>query len=202
MPFTVRLQFFKTFILPLFDYCLSLVCYFTKTQIQRLANCYNACLFKLFRFDFTYKELDEINNFLEEYKLFGFQHRIVLRLSLFSHKIINTLSAQLKLKEQILFNSDRNIQYNLRQTSKPTLYIPKINNHYGELTFKYFFNKFVEKICIKHINIPFIDFRRHTINNLKSFCTNFIEIFEKFDIAYKKICFINYKKKKTNEKKS
>ena len=126
MPFTVRLQFFKTFILPLFDYCLSLVCYFTKTQIQRLANCYNACLFKLFRFDFTYKELDEINNFLEEYKLFGFQHRIVLRLSLFSHKIINIPSAPLKLKEQILFNSDRNIQYNLRQTSKPTLYMPKL----------------------------------------------------------------------------
>ena len=57
----------------------------------------------------------------------------------------------------------------------------------------------MEKICIKHINIPFIDFRRHTI---KSYCTNFIKIFEKFDIAYKKICFINYKKKKTTEKNS
>ena len=196
LPFSVRLQFFKTFILPNFDYCLSLVCYFTKTQIQRLANCYNACLFKLFRFDFSHKELDEINNFLEEYKLFGFQHRIVLRLSLFSHKIINIPSAPIKLKEQILFNSNRNIQYNLRQTSKPTLYMPKINNHYGELTFKYFFNKFVEKICIKNINMPFIDFRRHTINNLKKFCTDFIETFEKFDTSYKKICFINYKKKK------
>ena len=59
--------------------------------------------------------------------------------------------------------------------------MPKINNHYGELTFKYFINKFVKKICIKNINMPFIDFRRHTINNLTS---------------YKKICYINYKKKK------
>ena len=124
---------------------------------------------------------------------------VVLRLSLFSHKIINVLSAPEKLKEQILFNCDRNIKYNLRQTSKPTLYLPKINNHYGELTFKYFFNKFVEKICVKHINMPFIDFRRHIINNLISFCTNFISFFEKFDIAYKKVCFINYKKKKINE---
>ena len=76
--------------------------------------------------------------------------------------------------------------------------MPKINNHYGELTFKYFFNKFVEKICIKNINMPFIDFRRHTINNLKKFCTDFIETFEKFDTSYKKICFINYKKKTLN----
>ena len=44
--------------------------------------------------------------------------------------------------------------------------------------------------------MPFIDFRRHTINNLKKFYTNFKEIFEKFDTSYKKICFINYKKKK------
>ena len=44
--------------------------------------------------------------------------------------------------------------------------------------------------------MPFIDFRRHTINNLKKFCTDFIETFEKFDTSYKKICFINYKKKK------
>ena len=58
LPFSVKLQFFKTFILPLFDYCLSLVYYFSKSQIQTLENCYNACLFKLFKFDFTCKVLD------------------------------------------------------------------------------------------------------------------------------------------------
>ena len=30
----------------------------------------------------------------------------------------------------------------------PTLFIPKIKTHYGEKTFKYFFNKFLEKTCI------------------------------------------------------
>ena len=62
LPFLVRLQFFKTFILPIFDYCLSLICYFSKTQINRLANCYKSCLFKLFRFDFSSRDLDQINN--------------------------------------------------------------------------------------------------------------------------------------------
>ena len=60
LHFSVKIQFFKTFILPLFDYCLSVICYFSKKQIQKLTNWYNACLFKLFRFGFTFKDLDEI----------------------------------------------------------------------------------------------------------------------------------------------
>ena len=114
LPFLVRLQFFKTFILPIFDSCLFIICYFSKTQIQKLANCYNACLFKLFRFDFSNRDLDEINNTLVDFKLFGFQHRVVLRLSLFSHKLINVPAALVKFKEQ--FNSKINLPYKLRNT--------------------------------------------------------------------------------------
>ena len=51
------------------------------------------------------------------------------------------------------------ISYNLRNSTKTTLYLPKTNNHYGEFTFKYFFNLFVEKICIEHIKMLFIDFK-------------------------------------------
>ena len=122
LPFLFRLQFFKYFILPIFDYCLSLICYYFKTQIQRLANCYNACL------------------------------------SLFAHKLINVPAAPIiRLKEQFLFNSKRNLPYNLRNVK--TLCVPHTNNHNGELTFQYFFNMFVEKICISHMNSPFTDFR-------------------------------------------
>jgi hypothetical protein len=117
LPFVVRLQFFKTFILPLFDYCFSLICYYTKTQIQRLSNCYYACLFKLFRFNFTYQEIDEINNYLEKYKFFGFQQRVVLRLSLFGRKIEKIPNAPPKLKEQLLHIKDKNITYSLRKTT-------------------------------------------------------------------------------------
>ena len=47
---SVKMQFFKTFLLPYFDYCLSLLMYFPKTTIQSLSNCFNSCLFKLFKF--------------------------------------------------------------------------------------------------------------------------------------------------------
>ena len=52
LPFAVKIQFFKTFILPYFDYCFSLCIYFPKYVLQNLQNHYYFCLFKLFGFDF------------------------------------------------------------------------------------------------------------------------------------------------------
>jgi hypothetical protein len=65
---------------------------------------------------------DEISNYLEKYKLFGFQQRVALRLSLFGHKIENIPNAPPKLKEQLLHCKDRNIPYSLRKTTSTTLY--------------------------------------------------------------------------------
>jgi len=47
LPLSVKIQFIKTFILPYFDYCQTLCIYFSKEIIQKLANTYNNCLFKL-----------------------------------------------------------------------------------------------------------------------------------------------------------
>jgi hypothetical protein len=143
--------------------------------------------------------MDEINNYLEKYKLFGFQQRVVLRLSLFGHKIENIPNAPPKLKEQLLHSKDRNIPYSLRKTTSTTLYVPIIKNHYGEQTFKYFFNKFLEKTCIQQISLPFVEFRKFIIKNINSICSKFILTFEKFDICYKKYCYINFGKKKPKD---
>ena len=48
MPTSVKVQFFKTFVLPYFDYCLTLSIYYTKTLIQKVCNCYYLALSKLF----------------------------------------------------------------------------------------------------------------------------------------------------------
>ena len=146
------------------------------------------------KLDLTFKKLDETYNFLQGYNLFAFQHRVVLRLSLFAHKIINIKQAYVNLKNQTIYNSDRKIEYKLCETTKTTLCLPVIKNHYGELTFKYFINLILEKICIKIINLSFIDFRKSILNNLKNHCKIFIEMFKKFDIIYKKTCFIHLKK--------
>ena len=47
---SAKIHFFKTFILPYFDYCLSLSIYFPKSIFQSINNCFNLCLYRLFKF--------------------------------------------------------------------------------------------------------------------------------------------------------
>ena len=85
----VKLQFFKSFIMPYFDYCISLLIYFPKTSIQRLANCYYACLYKLFNFKFAGLDNVTINNMLKPYNLFCFEYRFLVRSTTFIYNIVN-----------------------------------------------------------------------------------------------------------------
>ena len=97
----------------------------------------------------------------------------------------------------MLHTKDRNIRYSFRNTTLPTLFSPKIKTHYGEQTFKFFFNKFLGKTCIVQIKVPFIEFRKYVISTINNICANFTLILKKFDISYKKFCYINYGTKKT-----
>ena len=87
---TVKIQFFKTFILLYFDYCLSLIIYFTKPTFLSLNNCFNICIYKLFKFtpdkyiiddekDFEIKMEDFLKK-LQSYSLLTLQSRILTRL--------------------------------------------------------------------------------------------------------------------------
>ncbi len=69
---SVKMEFFKSFMMPYFDYCSTLAIYYAKTAIQRMCNRFNLCLFKLFKMKNTVKtneELNEHNNKLEKFGL-------------------------------------------------------------------------------------------------------------------------------------
>ena len=51
LPVHIRTMFFKSFILPHFDYCSSLFTYFSTTLINRIESFFNTVIFKLFRID-------------------------------------------------------------------------------------------------------------------------------------------------------
>jgi hypothetical protein len=98
---SVKLQFFKSFMQPYFDYCSTLSIYFAKTALQRMCNCFNLCLFKLFKIKneaSDNNELNEHNNKLESFGLFAFEHRLVARLATFAQKITNSSNAPVDLK--------------------------------------------------------------------------------------------------------
>jgi hypothetical protein len=84
-----KIQFFKTFILPHFDYCLSLVVYFPKSILNQIETLYNNCLYQLLKISLKdYILLDQIN-LLKKHNIMPYKARIFYRLSLFSYKIVN-----------------------------------------------------------------------------------------------------------------
>jgi len=106
----VKIHFFKTFILPYFDYCLSLIIYFPSPAIQSLSNCFNFCLPRLFNFrpaEINYLEsfpeeeekiMTEFLSKLQSYSLFTFQSRVFSKLLIFSHGIINNPNSPTSLR--------------------------------------------------------------------------------------------------------
>lgn len=118
----VKIQFFKSFILPYFDYCCSIFIYFPKITLQKINNCFNFCLFKLFKFKFSIemkscndgKSLNCFNNFLEKYNLFTFQHRLIYRIFIFIHKIMNSYNSPILLKEMISKYDSAQQKYSFR----------------------------------------------------------------------------------------
>jgi hypothetical protein len=83
----VKIQFFKTFILPYFDYCTTLLIYFNKAMIYKLFKCYYVCLFRLFKYNFFGKDLISINQVLQRFGLTTIQYRIFTRIALFINKL-------------------------------------------------------------------------------------------------------------------
>jgi hypothetical protein len=64
LPYSVKIHFFLTFILPYFDYCISLTIYFHNTAIRKLCKMYYLCLFKLFGFKFLNLDCNIVNDLL------------------------------------------------------------------------------------------------------------------------------------------
>jgi hypothetical protein len=106
----VKLHFFKTFILPHFDYCASLFIYLTKTLLDKVTRLYNSSIFNLLRIDLSDKTDAEQLDLLTPFKLFPFFDRFLFRFALFSFKI---LTNQI-LPEQKEDLTEIHIPYDLR----------------------------------------------------------------------------------------
>ena len=106
----VKIQIFKTFIQPYFDYCLSLIIYFPKSTFQSLNNFFNCCLYRLFKFrpeipsneyDDENKLMNDFINKLENYNLFTLQSRITSKLLNFAYKLKVNYNAPIELKQTL-----------------------------------------------------------------------------------------------------
>ena len=180
---SVKLQFFKSFMLPYFDYCSILTIYFTKTAIQRLCNCFNLCLFRLFKIKNSAQdniELNDHNNKLEQFGLYSYEHRLVVRMATLAHKIINNVDApsslkavlkarsptQTRLLRERVQNTLTHKMSNINSRHKNALIEPKTSSKAGSATFGHFFARFVNNICVEDIHQRFNFFKTIIFNNI------------------------------------
>ena len=189
---SVKIQFFKTFILPYFDYCISLFIYFNKETLQKLCNKYYLVLFKLFNIEFSeFTNLDDINSFLrEKYGVSAFQHRIFHRISIFSFKLLNFLNKPKTLHECVLDNfleksaadvlPNNNINIKLRN-NKEIIYSRSINKH-EQTTFGYFNSKLIDSIGCSNFNLPYSSFVSYIKLNINSLVEYFSTKYCKFNL--------------------
>ena len=188
LSFSVKLQFFKSFINPYFDYCLSLAIYFPKEIIQRICNFYDFCLYKLLKINISSNELDNLNLFnnrLESLGLKNFEHRVLNKLATFVHKIVNEKNSPILLKQMIkrnnVYNSNR---MNLRNNNEIRQAI-QLYNHYGESTFIYFFSNFINALILNDLSCNFKFFCQRMSNNINLLYIKFKEKFPKFNLNHK-----------------
>ena len=193
LSFSVKLLFLKTFIFPYFDYCSTITMYFPKETIQRLANCYNFCIFKLIwtktTLNFTIinsNYFNRWNNLLESYGLIAYQHRNILRISIYIHKIFYSRNSPSKLLNSFIFNRDLNKQYILRKINH--LFVPSYGyNQKGTETFTYFFSNLLNAFFLNDIDINHKLFKQRVQNNINIIFLKFIIINNKYDINFKRL---------------
>ena len=163
----VKIQFFKTFVLPYFDYCSSLAVYYPSCLVKKLTNYYYTCLSSLFKFcknNFISNScLSKRNNFLASYGLFSYQHRLLHRILSFANKIYFSISplaaphhqaSPLLLKNLLRLKDCRQSTMSMSLRSKANLDASKSNTKYGDLTFGHIFPKLINFFGIGTMNNP------------------------------------------------
>ena len=170
--------------MPYFDYCSSLIIYYSKKAIQKLANCYYLCVFKLFKLTFNSDDINDVNDKLKQFGIFSLHHRIVKKISIFVAKIFIFKNPP-NLANQLKLNPERNIPYSLR--NKNCLIQPRTFRKYGEHTFSYFFSKFINNnmICKFESNSCLKDIKLYTSKNLNNLVTKVVSDFDKLNFSIK-----------------
>jgi len=169
LPFNVKLQFFKTFILPHFDYCNSLIVYFTDSVINQIEKLYNFCIFKLLKIDLKPMTLDEQKSRLNVYNLLPYRYRSFLRFCIFSRQIANK-----KILHQFheLLSP---IKHRLRNNEN--IYLePNSRTIAGSRRLSIILPKFINKIVRYSYLISGSDFKTFILFNISDFYNKFLSL--------------------------
>ena len=169
LPYNVKIQFFKTFLLPYFDYCISLYLYFPKTVLLKMEKLFNHCLFILLDIDLKYLNVSDQLVTLSKFHLMPFFYRYLFRFSIFSYKILNSnfltnIKNKLKLyQKKHYFLREKNIIFES----------PTVKTVCGEKRLSVFLPKFVNIVLKNYFYLNYNDLRSSLLTNLNIYFENF-----------------------------
>ena len=199
---SVKIQFFKTFILPYFDYCSSLFIYFNKNSLQKLCNKYYLCLFKLFKVEFSdLASLNEVNDYLHKrFGIYSFQHRLFSRISILSFKLLNFLDSPRILQKTMISNFISNIieqpysADNIKVLRNGKTIINSVSENiskHKQRTFKYFSAQLMSAIGSKNFDLQLPNFKYFVSLNINSIFNFFNDKICKYNLLFKKFDWVD-----------
>ena len=174
LSLSVKIQFFKSFIMPHFDYCSALFIFLKKNQVNELEKFFNICLYRLCHFRLSNLNIFDQKSFLESYNILPFKMRVFCKLNIFCYKIMNkcflpnfffSSSSILRFKDASFFRN------------REILYTPFVKKEIEKRSLNYFVPKFVN-IIIKHTyNLPLNLYNENFYNNFLNNYSLFINFF-------------------------
>ena len=140
LSYSIKIQFFKTYIQPHFDYCSSLTIYLSSTLTSQIEKLFNNSIFKLLKIKLHDISLDEQHACLKPLNILPYRLRIFFNLCIFSHKIQNN-----SILQNIVTNLKRlQTEHDLRD--KRIFIVPKSKTKTGAKRLTIFLAKFVNNI--------------------------------------------------------
>jgi hypothetical protein len=125
LSYPIKLQFFKTFIQPHFDYCSSISIYLSPTLTSQIERLFNNCIHKLLKIKLHDKSIEDQYIILKPLNILPYRLRIFSNLCVFSHKILNN-----KILQNIKINLETcTTKYDLRD--KRIFFEPKSRTKLG-----------------------------------------------------------------------
>jgi hypothetical protein len=110
MPLATKVDLFKCYVVPHFDYIMSLTVYFDKWAIHQLEALYNRAIKQLLNLIIKHMDHDACLQLLTPYRIMHFMHRCVYRLNIMTHRIFH----KVYLPELPEFGLNLNKRYQLR----------------------------------------------------------------------------------------
>ena len=180
LPLNIRVMFFKSFILPHFDYCSSLFVYFSNTLISRIESLFNSVVFRLFKIDLKSLTLDQQYSLLSEMNILPFRFRLFYRFSTFCFKIMNNICLH-NIKTRVCHFSITTRPQRTASLNKfiqtNTLNVISTRTKSGEHSLSYFLVNFINRVIKDNFLLDLSIYKKHISVNFLKLASNFNSLF-------------------------